>query len=88
MATPKKSEVGGTPDSTIAIMATTNFYSNCHSNVFTELPLPDSKALSNIQYMLDLSFTDPSVVVMATKNLDYQLTNHFQMYSLFIHIPD
>ena len=58
MATPKKSEVGGTPDSTIAIMATTNFYSNCHSNVFTELPLPDSKALSNIQYMLDLSFTD------------------------------
>ena len=32
MATPKKSEVGGTPDSTVAIMATTNFYSNCHSN--------------------------------------------------------
>ena len=32
--------------------------------------------------------SDTTVVVMATKNLDYQLPNHFQMYSLFIHISD
>ena len=33
MAIPeKKREGGGTPDSTVAVMTTTNFYSNCRCN--------------------------------------------------------